>query len=791
MWGKRDCHPRSGAYAGWAVGGGGDGSNLLCSDTYPANVHTWMLYGPIDLTDATQASLDFYLWGKSEGGTETECPYDYLFVGGSSDGSDFTGGQLCGDWTAGEATNQYYTLTLDLTDWLGEDLVWLGWIFHSDSDTEDIGFFIDDISLNVEAGPDPTATPESPRVTPEPLPPELHRWDWQHGAVRIYDVGFKDASNGWGVGRDGIILWTIDGGVSWQAQESGDGQDLREVQFVDADNGWALGSNTLLRTIDGGVTWEVITRTLPTNRGIISFVDEYHGWLAQSDGLLRTLDGGRTWTKQSAGIPAPIRDVQFIDVNRGFLVCKGYDSMDNSHILITSDGGQSWTEANCADEFLACADFSHMYGLHFPTANFGVAVGGFVNPNIFYTQDGGVNWYAVETSITFMELVDVFFVDTQHGWAWGDGEIIRTADGGQTWFELGSLSVNDLQFVTSQQGYLARNYGIYYTDDGGNSWDRSTMFESNTLLAVDFVNHSAMTATHGWAVGSLGTVLHTTDGGSSWVRNVTPNSNLLRAVDFVDTLHGWVVGSQNTLWATSDGGSSWSVQTTGMDYNLFAVDFVDVNHGWIAGEQNVNKNPNGRVWRTRNGGQTWEEAGYFHAVDQGGHGKYGLDFVNQNIGYVVGMEVLNGSLHKTTNGGQSWTLLLSGTEYPDFYDVDFVNADVGWVVGDDGKIYHTSDGGNTWTAQSSGVTWALQDVEFISTSTGYVVGAGGVLVTTDGGRLWREDVSDYGAYSTAYQGVAFPNSFEIWTVGSNGTIGYLNRLPKSLDQQVFLPLVLR
>lgn len=948
-WHKRECYPHTGSYAAWAVGGGlPGGSLLLCTDQYPANAHSWMTYGPFDLTAATAATLDFYIWGKTEGGTN--CPYDYLFVGGSSDGDSFDGGRVCGDWTGGDLANGYYTLTLDLESWLGQSTVWVGFIFHSDVDTQDIGFTIDDVALNVTGvlpevdfvgvphtgnaplsvqftsmvtgtvtdylwrfgdggiadtpnpthtyqnagrfgvtlettGPEglvtvnkpdyiivnvPTGVPTAtfsanltngtaplmvtftasvsgtvehwqwdfgdghlattgPTVNhtyvtsgtfdvsltvsntygsfstnklgyitvrksnevefPEALPPEPHRWQWQHGAVQIESLTFKNTNTGWGVGKDGIILHTTDGGETWQSQESGDGDTFTEIQFVDEDNGWILGGNTLLRTHNGGLTWEVITRTLPANQGIMSFVDAYRGWIAQTDGLLRTTDGGRTWNKQTAGILAPIQDMQFLDATHGFVLCKGDDNMDNSHILRTVDGGQTWTESTCSGGM----DCDGLYGFHFPTSNFGIAVGGFVNPYIAYSLDAGVTWQAIETSITFLELEDAFFVDTQSGWAWGEGKAIRTSDGGQTWFELGQQAAVDLYFLTAQRGFKATNYGIYGTTDGGNTWVRSVMLDETNLHAIDFVDQTRP-ATDGWAVGASGTILHTTDGGASWAQQTTPGSGLLQAVDFVDSMHGWTVGPENTIWATSDGGMTWNVQTTGMDYDLFDVVFVDAMHGWIAGEQNVNKNPNGRVWRTTDGGQTWLAAGNFHAIDQGGHGKYALDFVDQNVGYVVGMEVLNGSIHKTTNGGETWSLLFSGTDYPKFYAVDFINANEGWVVGASGKIYHTTDGGANWVAQASGVNFKLNAVKFMDANTGYVVGAQDVvLYTTDGGQLWQIDTPDYGVPYAFYNytSIAIPNRFELWVTGNNGTIGKLNLGSSHFDYHIFLPLVLR
>lgn len=147
-WGKRDCHPRAGAYAGWSVGGGTQGSALGCSANYPSNVYTWAIYGPFTLSNATGANLSFHLWGQSEGGTN--CPYDYLFAGSSIDGANFGGGTAyCGSWTAGTAGNSYYQQTLDLTSRLGQSQVWVAFLMASDSSNTYNGFTIDDVSLNL------------------------------------------------------------------------------------------------------------------------------------------------------------------------------------------------------------------------------------------------------------------------------------------------------------------------------------------------------------------------------------------------------------------------------------------------------------------------------------------------------------------------------------------------------------------------------------------------------------------------------------------------------------------
>lgn len=180
LWGKRNCRPRTGSFAGWSVGGGANGGTLSCSANYPNNANTWAIYGPFDLSSATSASLTFHLWGRTAGAAG--CPWDYLFVGSSTNGTEFSNGtRYCGDWTGGDAGNGYYQDTLDLNSRLGQSQVWIGFSFFSNASVTNNGFTIDDITFNVISPPQPPAewkiflpisgrnwTPPTPIPTPTP-----------------------------------------------------------------------------------------------------------------------------------------------------------------------------------------------------------------------------------------------------------------------------------------------------------------------------------------------------------------------------------------------------------------------------------------------------------------------------------------------------------------------------------------------------------------------------------------------------------------------------------------------
>src|SRR5436190_16327373 len=67
----------------------------------------------------------------------------------------------------------------------------------------------------------------------------------------------------------------------------------------------------------------------------------------------------------------------------------------------------------------------------------------------------------------------------------------------------------------------------------------------------------------------------------------------------------------------------------------------------------------------------------------------------------------------------------------------FVDASTDTVVGEHGSIVRTTDGGNSWTIQSSGTTKTQWAVSFVDANDGTAVGESGAIVaTTDGGAHW-------------------------------------------------------
>jgi hypothetical protein len=145
--GRRDCNKHNGAYSGWMVGGGANGSALSCGAQYKNYNYSWFIYGPFSTSSATAGKITFDAY------VDSEYSFDYFEVLASEDySSPFNGWGFTGyfDWD---------NYTVDLSDdlcnngtasCLGRPSVWIAFVFDSDiSNTEAYGAIVDDIFLRL------------------------------------------------------------------------------------------------------------------------------------------------------------------------------------------------------------------------------------------------------------------------------------------------------------------------------------------------------------------------------------------------------------------------------------------------------------------------------------------------------------------------------------------------------------------------------------------------------------------------------------------------------------------
>lgn len=182
-------------------------------------------------------------------------------------------------------------------------------------------------------------------------------------ANQLEDVSFVNSFHGWAVGYGGTILHTIDGGqnwtnqylgwkcTSWEVDSLGDSTcvdstalfvpTLCAIVAIDSSHCWAVGKEgAILYTSDGGTTWEQQSSGTANELKAVTFLNVSTGWIVGAGGvILHTDDGGTTWKIQPSGTSDDLLGVAFIDRDYGWIV--GGDKEGNSIILLsTTTGGQ-------------------------------------------------------------------------------------------------------------------------------------------------------------------------------------------------------------------------------------------------------------------------------------------------------------------------------------------------------------------------------------------------------------------------------------------------------------------
>ena len=299
----------------------------------------------------------------------------------------------------------------------------------------------------------------------------------------LYGVRAVSPREAFAVGTFGAVVHTVDGGVTWTAQDSGTKQPLFSVDFADPRHGWAVGKSALIiHTDDGGTTWTTQASPIGAEKHLfkVKAIDARTAWAVGDWGAITTtVDGGRTWQDRSLGTQALRTD----------------DTAGRRSSVVTDD--------------------VILYDVSFPDARHGFVCGEF--GSVLTTDDGGATWWLRPTP-TEKTLFGVYFRSPTEGWAVGiDGLVMHTEDAARTWtVQHGhpeTAAVDEISFIEQMQ-----NPGMY-------------------AVGVD--------GRYGVVVGDVGMLLVSDDGGRTWQRRLLPATHRLIWLRDVSLLPdgGFLVGA--------------------------------------------------------------------------------------------------------------------------------------------------------------------------------------------------------------------------------------------------------
>jgi PKD repeat protein/photosystem II stability/assembly factor-like uncharacterized protein len=481
---------------------------------------------------------------------------------------------------------------------------------------------------------------------------------------------------------------------------------------------------------------------------------------APAGGLWKSTDAGVTWSTTTDGLVAIGCSDIAIDptaTNTLYLATGDRDAGDTYSIGVmkSTDGGLTWNTTGLSWTVTQGRTIGRI--LINPT-NPQVLIVGSSN-GIYRTTNGGTTWTQVSSTATGIMDMEFKPGDPNTVYACSD-RFYKSTDGGVTWAQVttglpATTAVNRLGIAVTENDPLyvyilasdqADNsyYGLYRSVDSGTTFTT----RSTTPNLFDWSTTGSGAGGQGWydlaiaasptnkdvvIVGGVN-IWRSTNGGTTWTQNAywaSSGNNYVHA-DIHDLI--FLPGSGSTYFAGCDGGVFKTVNSgtawTDLSGNMQIAQMYCL--GMSTSNANIVLTGHQDNGTNRLNGTTWSQV-------IGGDGmECFVDRTNNNVMYG---ELYYGDFYRSTDGGNNWTNIVTGTP-----------GNGGWVTpwcqdpvvantlysGFD-QVFKSTNQGTSWsqigTITGTGNIVAL-DVAPSNTQVIYVARSNALYKTTNGGGTW-------------------------------------------------------
>lgn len=202
-----------------------------------------------------------------------------------------------------------------------------------------------------------------------------------------------------------------------------------------------------------------------------------------------------------------------------------------------------------------------------------------------------------------------------------------------------------------------------------------------------------------------------------------------------------------------------------LNYWCTSVHFINNDTGFVGTCQLQDFWFSGNVFRTLDGGQTWDTTNFYNS-------RYAVQFLNDSIGYAGGQD---GVIARTTDMGENWDDTLFTNVFLDLFSLHFLNIDTGYCALSGHSLMRSIDGGGSWHVVFDSLANTSypgrSKMIFTDTQTGYIAQRK-ISKTVDGGATWFNLTipSNFDAYSIYF----FDNMHGF-------AVGYLGKMTETFD----------
>ncbi|MEO0407186.1 MAG: photosynthesis system II assembly factor Ycf48 [Cyanobacteria bacterium P01_A01_bin.135] len=275
-------------------------------------------------------------------------------------------------------------------------------------------------------------------------------------------------------------------------------------------------------------------------------------------------------------------------------------------------------------------------------------------------------------------VLDVAFIDSQHGWAVGKKKaLLETTDGGATWeveeLPLDGEQVYNLNSVSfeGEDGWIVGEPSLLlHTTDGGDSWERVPLSDklpgtTDTITALG-TNQAEMTT-------DVGAIYRTEDGGYHWKAMVEQAVGVYRNINRSPSGEYVTVSARGNFYSTwKPGQNAWEQHNRESSRRLQSMGFGGAD---------------GQLWMLARGGlvrfsdpdnvEEWGEA-----ISPEFSTSWGLLDLAYRTPEEIWVSGGSGNLLRSTDGGETWLKDRAVEDVPtNLYKIVFLNPEQGFVLG--------------------------------------------------------------------------------------------------------------